>query len=159
MTSHGQQQWYDMEVFDLEEALRLFCETTTRSFLFGMWNEHQRSKILEKRVAEQRQIINDRDMYIKELEERQGALEEALEFEQGSTMEQSDTIRELDKTVREQDTMLKRNAARDAQTISQLNTNVADRNEDIRKLKMQIIELEERNKRLSIISGLGGVKQ
>lgn len=206
----------DMEVYDMEQALRLFCDHSTRSFLYEVWGAYQRIEVLkdelnkanaeyakrgdliaelnnrvqaldrmaEDRLArlrdfeeqytrlgdsaqEQAILADERLMYIKELEEREGALEdriheletaydhvdreykatlEALEFEQG-------LAGELDETVRELDTLLKRNAVRDAQTI-------ADRDEDVRKLKMQIIELEQRNERLNtIVEAKRGVGQ
>lgn len=128
MTSHGQQQWYDMEQFDLEEALRLFCETTTRSFLWGMWNEHQRSKILEQREQELEERIHQLETVYDEVDREYKATLTALNFEHGLACEQAETI--------------------------------ADRNEDIRKLKMQIIELERRNKRLNtIVEAKRGVGQ
>ena len=169
----------DMEVYDMEQALRLFCDTTTRSFLYEVWSAFKRIEVLKDQVAEQQQTINelmeeegaldalatvqasridkrddriselnnrvqalertseDRLMYIKELEEREGALEdriheletaydevdreykatlEALGFEQGLVREQAETI--------------------------------ADRDEDVRKLKIRIVQLEEDKERL-----------
>lgn len=155
MSSHDQRPWQNMEQFDLEEALRIFCDTSIRNFLWGMWHEHRRAKILENKVAKQRQIINKRDdriselnnsvqflertsedrlMYIKQLEEREGLLEDRiheletaydevdreykatlgmLHFEQGLVSEQAETIRGLDD-------LLRRNTVDYAQQLSQL---------------------------------------
>jgi uncharacterized protein (DUF3084 family) len=104
MTSHGQQQWYDMEQFDLEEALRLFCETTTRSFLWGMWNEHQRAKILEERVAKQRQIISDRDDRISELNNRVQAVERMAEDRLMRVKQLEELEEELEQRIHELET-------------------------------------------------------
>ena len=131
----------DMEVYDMEQALRLFCDHSTRSFLYEVWSAFQRIEVLKdelnktnagyakrgdliaelnNRVQALDRMAEDRLMYIKELEEREGALEdriheletaydevdreykaslEALEFEQGLACEQAETIRELEKRV------------------------------------------------------------
>lgn len=183
----------DMEVYDMEQALRLFCDHSTRSFLYEVWGAYQRIEVLKdelnkanaeyakrgdliaelnNRVQALDRMAEDRLMRVKQLEEelelseaeiethwhkREDELEErihhletaydevdreykatltALAFERDLAGERAETISELDNTARRLDTMLKRNAVRDGQTI-------ADREEDIRKLKMRIAQLEK----------------
>ena len=42
----------DMEVYDMEQALRLFCDTSTRSFLFEVWSAFKRIDVLTEQLNE-----------------------------------------------------------------------------------------------------------
>jgi len=171
MTSHNQQAWQNMEEFDLEEALRIFCDTSTRSFLWGVWNEHRRAKILEEKVAEQRQIISDRDDRISELNNRVQAVErtaedrlmrvkevdteykaslENVKFWQDFASEQADTITEQAETIRELDDLLRRNALDYAQQLSQLRTDYKDRGKLIEMLHQNVADRDEDVRKLKM---------
>ncbi len=131
----------DMEVYDMEQALRLFCDTSTRSFLYDVWGAYKRIDELSDQLnkasmgyAKRGDLISelnnsvqflermseDRLKYIKELEEREGMLEdriqeletaydevdweykatlEALESEQGLVSEQAEIISDLRRGV------------------------------------------------------------
>ena len=148
----------DMEVYDMEQALRVFCDTTTRSFLYEVWLAYQRIETLQtqldeasawvskrgdliaelnNRVQALERTSEDRLMYIKELEEREGALEDRI-HELETAYDEVDREYKATLTAFEFEHGL---ACEQAETI-------ADLEEDVRKLKMRIVQLEEDKERL-----------
>ena len=175
----------DMEVYDMEHALRLFCDTSTRSFLYEVWSAFQRIKVLKEQLdeasagfARRGDLISELNNSVQALERlsedrlmRVKKLERELELSEGEIdnhwykreEELEQRVHELETLYDDLDREYKASlealefeqglACEQAQTI-------ADRNEDVRKLKMQIIELEHRNERLNtIVEAKRGVGQ
>ena len=69
----------DMEVYDMEQALRLFCDTSTRSFLFEVWSAFKRIDVLTEQLNEASMGYAKRGDLIAELNNRVDALERMSE--------------------------------------------------------------------------------